>query len=467
MLKLHKTRRTLETDEHVYTLIDPAEPQLYREMFSYNDIPKIPFNHRVVPFNTPEEIWITDTTFRDGQQAMAPFSPKQIVNIYDMLHRMSGPEGKIKMSEFFIYTEKDRQALRLCQEKGYRYPEITSWIRAVKEDFKLVKETGLKETGILTSSSDYHIFLKLKKTRQEAMEMYLDIVKAALDSGIAPRCHLEDITRSDFYGFVVPFARELMNLSKQYNMPVKIRACDTMGYGVSFPGATLPRSVPGTIYGLTTLAEVPSEWLEWHGHNDFYRAVNNASTAWLYGCCAVNTTVLGIGERTGNTPLEAMLIELIALRGDNYGIDTKVITEVAEYFEREIGYKIPHNQPFVGANFNVTRAGIHADGLIKDEEIYNIFDTRKILNRIVDVGITDKSGLAGISYWINSRLKPSRPVEKNNPSISRIHDWVMQQYAAGRSTGIADEEMWELAKKIIPEIYEEYKSRIKVAEPAL
>jgi len=123
-------------------------------------------------------------------------------------------------------------------------------------------------------------------------------------------------------------------------------------------------------------AGVPGHLLEWHGHNDFHKAMINATTAWLYGCSAANSTLLGMGERTGNPPIEGLIIEYIALRGRN-GIDTTVITDIAEYFEKEIGVKIPHNYPFVGSGFNVTSAGVHADGLIKCEEIYNIFDTRK------------------------------------------------------------------------------------------
>ena len=207
---------------------------------------------------------------------------------------------------------------------------------------------GIKETGILASASDYHIFNKLKLTRKQAMEKYLAIVKDALELGITPRVHLEDITRADFYGFVVPFAIELNKLSEESGIPIKIRACDTMGFGVSYPGVALPRSVPGIIYGLWHHAGIPSEQLEWHGHNDFYRAVVNAGTAWLYGCSGVNCTLLGIGERTGNCPLEAMVFEYAALRGTLDGMDPTVITEIAEYYTKELNYEIPPMTPFVG-----------------------------------------------------------------------------------------------------------------------
>ncbi len=453
-LKFNPRTNTLEREFYEYTLQEPGEPILYREVFPYSSPPFIPFNHRIVPMQPPADIWITDTTFRDGQQSRPPFSAKQIVDLYDMMHRLGGPKGKIRTCEFFLYTDKDKEAVSSCLEKGYRYPEITGWIRATRDDFRLVKQMGLKETGILCSVSDYHIFLKLNKTRRQAIDMYLDIVRGALEEGITPRCHLEDITRADFYGFVVPLVQELMQLSAQSGLPVKIRVCDTLGYGVSYPGASMPRSVKGLIYGLVQHASVPNEWLEWHGHNDFYKVLINATTAWLYGCCAANGTLLGIGERTGNTPIEALVFEYIGLRGDAEGMEPRVITEIANYFEKEIGYQIPPSQPFVGRDFNLTRAGIHADGLTKDEEIYNIFDTEKVLGRPPQVAITDKSGLAGIAHWINQRLQLTgdNRVGKQHPGVAKINEAMMQEYDAGRTTSVSDEEMLGWVQTFMPEM---------------
>src|SRR4030042_2708427 len=162
-------------------LTDTERPNLYRDVFPYSGFPRVRFGGTVVPIDIPENIWITDTTFRDGQQARPPYTPEQILRIYDLLHEIDGGTGVIRQCEFFLYSEKDRRAVELCKERGYRYPEITGWIRAVAADFKLVSQMGLSETGILTSASDYHIFLKLRKTRAQAMDAYLDIAKAALD----------------------------------------------------------------------------------------------------------------------------------------------------------------------------------------------------------------------------------------------------------------------------------------------
>ena len=445
MREVVKNEKTnlLQLEEHFYQLNDVAEPNVFRNLFPYDEVPKIAFNDRIVPHNMPEEIWITDTTFRDGQQSRAPYTAEQIVKIYDYLHRLGGPNGKIRQSEFFLYSKKDRDAVYKCLERGYRFPEVTSWIRANKKDFQLVKDIGLRETGILVSCSDYHIFYKMRMTRREAMNQYLSVIRECLETGISPRCHLEDITRSDIYGFVIPFCLELMKLMEEYQIPIRIRACDTMGYGVNFAGAVIPRSVQGIIYGLTTHAGVPSELIEWHGHNDFYKAVTNSTTAWLYGASGVNCSLFGIGERTGNTPLEAMVFEYAQLRGSLDGMDTTVITELAEYFEKELGYVMPDRTPFCGKNFNVTRAGIHADGLLKNEEIYNVFDTEKFLNRPVEVAVSNTSGAAGIAHWIDShyRLKGDQKVDKNSELVKMIKSWVDQQYEDGRVTVLCEAEL--------------------------
>ncbi|MBE6561761.1 MAG: 2-isopropylmalate synthase [Ruminococcaceae bacterium] len=450
----------IEQSSYRYSLQERETPNLQRYLFDYDSVPKVSFNHRYVPVQMPDEIWITDTTFRDGQQSTSPFTAKQITDLFKLMHKLGGPKGLIRQSEFFVYTEKDRRALAECQDLGYRFPEITTWIRASQKDFELVKSLGIKETGILVSCSDYHIYNKMGLTRKSAMDKYLGVVKSALDMGIRPRCHFEDITRADFYGFVVPFAEALRQLGEEAGIPVKIRACDTMGYGVNYQGAALPRSVQGIMYGLNHYAGLAPEQLEWHGHDDFYKVVTNASTAWLYGASGVNCSLLGIGERTGNCPLEAMVIEYASLRGTTDGMDLPVITEIAEYFEREIGYKIPPRTPFVGANFNVTRAGIHADGLMKDEEIYNIFNTGKLLNRPARVAIDVHSGMAGIALWLNNRLSDKHVdmwVEKQSPIIAQMKARVDEQYDAGRTTSMGDEELLSLLKTIAPEIWEKVK----------
>lgn len=454
----------IKTPYKRYYLDNVESPEFYEEIFPYSEVPRVPFDRHYIAYNLPENIWITDTTFRDGQQARAPYTTRQIEEIFKLLAGLDNGSGIIRQSEFFLYSKKDRDAVDRVLSLNLHFPEVTGWIRAVKSDFQLVKSMGLKETGILASVSDYHIFSKLKKTREQAISLYLSIIEESLTNNIIPRVHLEDITRADIFGVVIPFAQKLMQLSKQSGLPIKIRLCDTLGLGVPFAGAALPRSVPKLLDAMVNKAGVPPEYLEWHGHNDFHKGLVNGTAAWLYGCGSVNAALLGFGERTGNTPLEAMVIEYIGIKGDRKSLDTTVITDIANYFAQELHYRVPNNYPFIGKNFNVTRAGIHADGLTKDERIYNIFDTAKLLKRPIGVIVTDKSGVAGIAYWINSylQLAETKKIDKKHPGIAKIYKWVMKQYENRRTTGLSDEEMLNEVKKYIPNLFVSDFDEIKI-----
>ncbi len=443
--KFHKER----------SLREVSEPNLLRNIFPYSEVPKVDFDFAILPINPARNFLITDTTFRDGQQARPPFTVDQMSALFDFLHKLSGPRGIIRQSEFFVYTKKDREALERCRSKGYQYPSITGWIRAHKKDLSYLRAAGLTETGILTSVSDYHIFLKMGLDRKKAMDKYVDMVRVTLEKGILPRCHFEDVTRADIYGFCVPLAQKLMEIREESGVDIKIRLCDTMGFGVTYPGAALPRSVPKLIRAMIDDANVPEDLLEWHGHNDFHKSLTNAVYAWLYGCSGVNGTLLGIGERTGNTPIEALMIEYMSIRGQADGMNTLAITEVAEYFERELGHHIPENYPLLGKSFNATSAGVHVDGALKNEEIYNVFDTTKILGKAPVVNITDKSGMAGIAHWINTKMDVpmEEKVEKSHPAISKIYDIVTELYDAGRVTAMSDKEITALVKRYMPELF--------------
>lgn len=96
----------LELEEHMYPLVDVQTPNVFHNLFPYTEVPKIAFNDRIVPHHMPDDIWITDTTFRDGQQSRAPYSTEQIVTIFDYLHKLGGPNGRIRQSEFFLYSKK-------------------------------------------------------------------------------------------------------------------------------------------------------------------------------------------------------------------------------------------------------------------------------------------------------------------------------------------------------------------------
>ncbi len=113
--------------------------------------------------------------------------------------------------------------------------------------------------------------------------------------------------------------------------------------------------------------------------------------------------------------------------------------------------------PLVGEDFNTTRAGIHADGLAKDEEIYNIFDTTALLKRPVRVLVNQSSGAAGVSHWINTYfgLPESKRIDKRDNRLTPLIDWVAQAYEEGRETAFNDHEMTLALQTICPDVYAE------------
>ncbi len=451
-----------------HPLQEVKRPKLLKSTFPYSIPPRIRFEDKIkdtidgreIEFDTPSvekrDLFITDTTFRDGQQSRPPYSVEQTKKIFEMLSKAGGPQGVIRQSEFFLYTRQDRAKVDACRELGLKYPEITGWIRAQKGELRPVKEMGLRETGMLTSCSDYHIFYKQKQTRRKAADQYIHAVEDALEAGIRPRCHLEDITRADIKGFVIPFVQRLERLTEQKpdSLKIKIRLCDTMGFGLFLPGIPEPRSIPKLIWLMINECGIPGERLEWHGHNDFHKVHSNALAAWVYGADSVNTTLFGLGERTGNPPLEGALVEYVSIKGRLNGIQLPVITQLADYYQSSIDAAVPANYPFVGRDFNTTRAGIHARGLRKNEKIYSIFDTAALLNSPPKVAITDKSGTDGIALWVNNFLGLKGDERLALTKVVRIQRWVMDQYEKeGRLTAISEKELAEQVKLHFPDLY--------------
>ncbi len=432
-------------------LIEPPAPVLFRDLFPYHTPPLSPMRQEGLPLTPGPDLYLTDTTFRDGQQARPPYTPTQVGQLFDLLHRLAGPDGLIRQSEFFLYADRDRQAVTLCQERGYRFPEVTAWIRAATSDVPLVKAAQVAETGVLTPASDYHIFSKLGLNRSQALDRYLGIVKDILALGIRPRCHLEDVTRSDVAGFVVPYLERLHELSVESGVEIRVRLCDTMGFGLPWSQADLPRGVPQLIRTIVDQTGTPGRLLEWHGHNDFHLGVANAMAAWLQGVAAVNGTLLGFGERTGNTPLEGLIFLWMGISGRT-DIDTLAITEVAHFFQQELGVTIPPTMPFVGSSMALTAAGIHADGLMKDPEIYSIFDTSALLGVLPGVLVSDKGGLAAIAFWVNRRrqLAGLAPIRKEQPELAAVAAWVTQLFDAGRQTAVSDQELEAACARLAP-----------------
>lgn len=426
---------------------DVLEPELFHPVFPERHFPQTVWTDGQQPETLPTQAWCTETTHRDGQQGGLPLTADTGLRLYDLMGRFTGKSGAVRQAEFFVYRPADRAMLQGALERWQDgHPvEPTTWIRATRKDAALIAALGVRETGMLASASDYHTFHKFKPGgRSQAARTYLDAVQAVLDAGLRPRLHLEDATRAP-RDFVLPFVEQVQQLAAGFpasQLP-KFRLCDTMGVGLPLEAVSWPRSVPQLVRTLRE-AGVPGDQMEFHPHNDTHLAVANSLSAVLAGCAVINGTLLGKGERTGNAPLEGVLLHLIGL-GVTTAPDFLVLNELARMYE-DLGQGLPAKYPLYGRDAHRTRAGIHADGLNKFWPMYAPFDVPRLLGRPLELSLTQDSGLAGLIFLIKSHT--GRELSKDHPGLRSLHTALQDEFEAGRQTAVEWEEIAERALKL-------------------
>jgi isopropylmalate/homocitrate/citramalate synthase len=396
------------------------------------------------PRNLPTQVWTTETTHRDGQQGGLPLTTEQSLRIYEILCRFTRNSGAIRQAEFYVYRRSDLDALQeaqQCFQSGHPI-EPTTWIRASTKGVKLIQSLGVRESGLLASISDYHVFHKFSPGgRKQAALLYLDAVQMALDNGIRPRprLHLEDATRAsiDFILYFVDAVR-----AKSVNFPEdlqpKFRVCDTLGLGLPDEDVSLPRSIPKLFRELIRTGLRAGD-LEFHPHNDTGLITANCLAAVRNGCGVINGTCLGKGERTGNAPLELVLMHLIGMGFyAERQPDFTVLNELAQLYTN-LGQPVAEKAPLYGRDAHRTRAGIHADGLNKFWWMYAPFNVPRLLGRPLEVSLTKESGLAGLVFAARQHL--SEQFAKDDPRVRRAYDWIAAQFDEGRQTAVEWDEI--------------------------
>ncbi|MCC6056834.1 MAG: 2-isopropylmalate synthase [Desulfurococcaceae archaeon] len=433
-----------------------SEMKFFREIYPFETVPRFTVSDLEIRDNL-SKIFLTDTTLRDGQQGWRVFTVEECEKIYELLADIGG-RGAITSAEVFLYTERDREIVKRLLSYGYEYPKVIGWIRATEADLKLVMDMGLDETVMLMSISDYHIKYKFNATREEAFRKYLEVAEKALSHGIVVRASLEDVTRADLFGAVIPFVKTLLTLSERYRVPVKLKLPDTLGLGLPFPEVPAPRGIPAIVQAIRKATGMPQEYIEFHGHNDFGLVVANHIAAWMYGAAGANCTLLGIGERAGNCPLEVMALHYASIVGTS-NINLKAISKIPEVFEK-MGLKIIDHYPVVGRNAFRTKAGIHADGLLKNPEVYLPFDPVKVLGLPYSVAITPYSGRSAIVIWLKNYLGINS-ISKDDPRVVAIYNEVVELFNKNnRVEPLTDSEMFAIVRKYFQEAPgSQYKTR--------
>ncbi|MDY6865169.1 MAG: isopropylmalate synthase [Halobacteriota archaeon] len=397
---------------------------------SYEDLPKIKLPCGNFDIN------ISDSTIRDGSQMPGiVMKDRHKVQIYKYLHEIG-----VEKIETFLYTDSDRNIARKLMDMGFELPEVTGWTRANPNDIDLaINMEGINETGILMSMSDSHVLDKMGlKNRQEAEDKYLEALDYALDHGLKVRCHLEDVTRSDFNGFIKPFVIKIIDRSDD----IIIRLCDTLSYGIPFADSIHPYSIPKMIL---ELKEIGVKNIETHVHDDFGLGVATSLAGFWYGANWCSLTFLGIGERAGNSELEKILLFLeYRLEGfSKYNLGC--LNEFSRYMENELGVRVPRNKSVVGKNVFTHESGIHTAGVIKNPFTYEPYPP-ELVGATRQLMIGSSSGTEVIRFKIEEMLKEilnlEVKVDKTDPRIKSIHKEIQRLYDTGeRVSCISDEEI--------------------------
>ncbi len=403
-------------------------------MRTYDEMPKIKLPNA-------KEIKISDTTIRDGcQMPGIAMKKSHKLKIFEYLHGMG-----VEKLETFVYNERDKEAAREMLDYGYEFPEVTGWARANPADIdEVLKVDGIKETGILMSISDAHIFDKMGlKSREEAETKYLKALQYAVDHGLKTRCHIEDISRAD-YSFVYPFMRKVMEIDPDSI----IRICDTLGYGVPFPEEAEPYGIPAIV---KNLKKNGVKHIEMHVHDDFGMGVANTLAGLWYGADWANLTFLGIGERAGNAELEKIMAFLITRVEGFEKYNLSHVTDFANFMEEEIGLRVPRNKAIVGKNIFSHESGIHTAGIIKNPFTYEPFPPEIVGGkRNLMIGATSGTEVVRLKAEeaLNELLGINVQVDKTDARIKAIHHEIQKMYdAEERRSSVSDEEMKDFVRK--------------------
>lgn len=313
-----------------------------------------PFNQSV-DLKFPKNITIYDTTLRDGEQTpgVCLRTPEKlkIARKLDELHIHQIEAG------FPVVSKEEKRSVKAIVDEGLNAKTL-ALSRAINADIDAAIDCGVDGVIIFMGVSDLHIKTKMKKSREEVMEICLNSIQHAKDHGLFVAFSSEDATRTD-----IEFLKEIYSKAEEYGVD-RVHVADTVG-------AISPQ---GMTYLITELRKVIKKTgIALHCHNDFGMAVSNSIAGLLAGADAVSTTVNGIGERAGNASLEELVMALKLIYGVELNFNTKIFYELSKLVEELTSIRVPDNKPIVGKNIFRHESGIHVDAVLEEPLTYEPF----------------------------------------------------------------------------------------------
>jgi 2-isopropylmalate synthase len=337
---------------------------------------------------------IFDTTLRDGEQS--PGCSLNAAEKLEIAHQLARTGVDVIEAGFAASSPGDFAAIKTIAEQ-VRGPVIAALARGVRSDIeavaKAVKPAERPRIHIVVSASDIHLERKMRKSKDDVLQMGIDSVRFARQFCDDVEYSTEDASRADLDYLSRTLEAVIDAGATVVNIP------DTVGYAV--PGEWFETFMAV----MNRVPNIDKAKISVHCHNDLGMGVANSLEAIRAGVQQVEGCFNGVGERAGNASLEEIIVAL-HMRSDYYNaytdINLKELYRTCQLISNRMGMPIPRNKAIVGGNAFAHSSGIHQDGIIKDRSNYEIISPELIGLQTSDIVLSARSGRAALSYRLKA-----------------------------------------------------------------
>jgi len=364
------------------------------------------------------DVQFLDTTLRDGEQAPGvSLTPEEKAHIAQKLD-----EAEIDVIEAgsACTGPGERQTIQRVTDLEIS-ATVTSFCRGLQRDIDLAMDCGVDGINLVVPASDKHVTEKVGITPEENVTQTAELVEYAKDHDLWVEVIGEDGSRAD-----LTYLEQLMEAALDAGAD-RVCYADTVGHAT--PDRTLE-----VVSTLTDLGPTST-----HTHDDLGLAVTNALVSVAAGADLVHGTINGIGERAGNVALEEVAIAL----SHGYDVETmnlEKVYDLAQLVANKTGIPLPPNKAVVGQNAFTHESGIHTDGTLKDDAMYEPYPPEKV-GRQRRLALGKHAGRAGVKAALDEH-----DFEVSDDQLDKIVSRVKE--IGDRGKRVTDADLLRIAEEV-------------------